>query len=561
VKLPARGIEEFALGLVDECTTSRETRRDEARMYKSYYFTGTSEGPRAVYNRCYPHIDRLNSMLFSPADVRFDIEFDETEDEDIHAMGRAAKRHLNREWHRCGLDIEFSTCVNLSLVKGCTLLKQVWGHRGLEGWPVPPEFFGVLREDISDLDRQEAFVHSTYLTKSAFKRLVVDHPEKAELLRAVENLHMTAKDSDELEDGYIHQILMGGTTPVATTGGSTGSGTVGVVGIPQPVLDPKVAKELVRIDELWVMDDERQDYTTIRMIRPDIVIEGKIKRRNLCGLTDTLGKEAGMKGHQPFTKVCANEVDGYFWGQSEIAQIYRLQDRLNTQMRNLARLEARQADPGGTGTGFSGLTLEKWKQRKRPGGFIAEENPNAKLTLDEVKVPEELYKAIETTIQQMDDVGGFMPIIQGQGEAGVRAGVHASTLQRNASGRQRDRALLVERQCVEAGDFSLKMLQAKDAEVFDSSKKTKFLLSQLPDDARVSVDSHTSSPAFQEDSQKLAFALQRAGAIDGEDLIMLTHPPHEDTLLMRAKARSAAQAKMLAEHPEMLGKQTGRKSR
>ena len=70
----------------------------------------------------------------------------------------------------------------------------------------------------------------------------------------------------------------------------------------------------------------------------------------------------------------------------------------------------------------------------------------------------------------------------------------------------------------------------------------------------MTVDSHTSSPVYQEDSERKAFALAKAGAIDPADLIMLTHPPHEDILYARAKAREEAQAKLLKDHPELLTK-------
>jgi len=153
-----------------------------------------------------------------------------------------------------------------------------------------------------------------------------------------------------------------------------------------------------------------------------------------------------------------------------------------------------------------------------------------------------------------DDVAGFTPILQGQGETGVRSQSQANTLARNASPRMRDRALLVERQCTEWGDFLFKMLQAKEAEVQKGQKNQEFLLSQLPDDAKIMIDSHTSSPVYQEDAEKKAFNLHKAGAIDNAALIMLTHPPHEDMLIAQAKARAEAQQKMLAEHPELLTK-------
>ncbi len=555
LKLPDKHLADWALEIIDECCQSRETRRDLLKMYRSYYYTGTSDGSVATYNRCYPHIERLGAFLYSPTDVRFDIEFDQGEPPEVHEMGHAAARRLNRDFHRRNMDLTFSAAVNGGLVDGCNLVKTVWGDNGLEGWIVKPQFFGVLREDIDDLDRQEAFVHSTYLTPSAFERTIVDHPEKKEIMDGIKQATMSQKEKDEFENDYFHQIIVGGTQPVSTTT-SSGSGMVGITGVPTPMLDAKVAASLIRIDELWVQDRERQDYTTIRLVRPDILIEGKYKRRNLCGLTDSQGKDAEMKGYHPFTKVAPNEVEGYFWGQSEIANIYKLQDSLNDQMRAIKRLTALRSDPPRSATGFSGMNLEKYKAFKRPGGFVSEENPTAKMESHAPELPPELFTYMDKTISQFDDVAGFTPILQGQGEPGVRSQSQSASLTRNASPRMRDRSLLVERQCTELGEFALKMLQAKDAEVITtadsgSGKATEFILSQLPDDVRVSIDSHTSSPVYQEDSEKKAFLLQRAGAIDAEDLIMLTHPPHEDTLRARAKARAEAQAKLVAEHPEL----------
>ena len=555
LKLPSRHLEEWALELIEECTQSRDQRRDLSKMWRSYYFTGTSDGTVAFYNRCYPHIERLSAFLFSPTDVRFDIDFDETEDETVHEMGHAAARKLNREFHRCSLDTAFSSAVNGGLVEGCNLVKLVWGHEGMEGWIVRPGFFGVLREDIDDLDWQEAFVHTTYLTPSAFERTIVDHPEKDAIMDQVKSAAKSSQDQDEFNEDYMHQIIVGGTQPVSTTT-SSGSGMVGITGVPQPMLDAKIAQSLVRLDELWVQDRERQDYTTIRLVKPNILIEGKYKRRNLCGLTDSNGKDSDMAGYHPFIKVCPNEVQGYFWGQSEIANIYRLQDDLNDQLRDIRRITRLRADPPRSATGFSGMTLEKYKAFKRPGGFVSEENPTAKMNEHAPQIPPEMFTRLDKTIQMFDDVAGFTPILQGQGEQGVRSQSQASTLSRNASPRMRDRSLICERQCTELGEFSLKMLQAKDAEVHLAGVKgkTEFLLSQLPDDAKVVVDSHTSSPVYQEDAERKAFGLHRAGAIDAEDLIMLTHPPHEDKLRARAKARAEAQQKMIQEHPELLTK-------
>jgi len=548
IDVPTKNIAEFVGELINECTVSREQRRSTIKTWQGYYYNGCLDnyGLGAPYNRCFSHVDRLASFLFSPVDVRFDIEFDLTEEEDVHAMGRASARYLNREFHRCGVDLEFFAGVNSALVKGCAILRQNWGFDGLEPWLIQPEFFGVLREDIADLDRQEAFVQTSYLTRGQFWRTISDHPEATSIMKEVDASFASDRKEDDYDEDYIHQVIIGNLasagSPIVSSSASGAKGMVGVSSVPTPILDQRVIRDLVRIDELWVQNRALQDYTTFRLVRPDILVEGRERFRNL----------SGVPGEHPFTKVCPNEVDGYFWGLSELAGIYKLQDLLNDQMADVRRISRLKADPPRAAIGFSGLTQEKYRTLKRPGGFISEETPNAKIETLAPDMPPELFEQIKNTIAYFDDVAGFTPIMMGQGEQGVRAGVHAQTLAKNSSPRMRDRALLVERQCVEAGDFSFKLLQSKDARVYDTERKSQFLLAQLAEDYRVTVDSHTSSPAFAEDAERKADKLMRLGAIDHAEYIRLTHPPHEDTLVAAAKARAEAQAKLMQQHPELL---------
>jgi hypothetical protein len=125
----------------------------------------------------------------------------------------------------------------------------------------------------------------------------------------------------------------------------------------------------------------------------------------------------------------------------------------------------------------------------------------------------------------------------------------------------RDRALLVERQSVEFGEYSMKLMQAKEAEIMTTEEKQEFILAQLPTNYRTTIDSHTSSPAFQEDTRNLAIGLRKLGVIDDESTIMMVHPPHEDTLVLKARAKAKAQAQLVAQHPELLTKPGGGKKK
>ena len=553
MKLPQNDIGEFAQSIADQCFVSQKERRDQYAKWRQYYLQGRADGQTAKYNRCYPHIDRMQGYLYSPLDVRFLIEYDMTEGEEWQAMADTAARFLNREFHRSGVDLRFSQALEWALVKNSAFMKVQWGHDGLEPWLIQPEFMGVYREDIEDLDRQEAICQKSYLTPGQFRRLVSGRHNEAELLDKVKGMSLGTRAAEELEENYLHQIVFGALYPVSVPGGQTGNNS-GMVSVPTnmtPVLSPEVMKSLIPFHEMYVLDDEREDYTTLRWVAPDVVIDGKLTRENLF-----------LKGEQPYVQVCPTKTAGYFWGQSELTEIAPLQDMLNDRVDALNRLFKLRANPPMAFSGYAGITEQKYQELMSPGGWISEQNPNAKAESKAPEIPPEAFTTIQSIVGYFDDVGGFPSMLKGEGEAGVRAGAHADTLVRTGSPRIRDGSILIERQCGDVGHLCFKLLQAKTAGLFKTKAGTEdkeFLLEDLPDDYRVGVDSHSGSPAFQSDTRNLVAFLQKAGAIGPEEVLLLLNPPHLDTLLARAKARAAAQAQMIAEHPELLTKGKSKK--
>lgn len=544
MKIPRneRALIAFTKDLIDECTVSRETRLGNYRLYKALFYNGAMDGSSSKHNKCYTTIDKLGSYLFSPADVRFTIEFEADETAEWSSMADMAARHLNREFYRRRCGLAFSQANNIGLMKGAGFVKLVHGHSGFEPYVIQPEFMGVLREDIEDLDRQDAFTHTYYLTPAQFRRLVSNHPDKKDLMERAEAISSSNPTSD-IEDSYFHQIVMGGLQPVGIGGAPAqqNMGSVSVFGPPTPMISPQVSVQLIRVTDLWVMDDEREDWTTIRYVDPGIIIEGKYQHRNLSDIP----KE------QPFVKVCANETPGYFWGRSELAPLANLQDLLNTTVDSTALIMRLQARPPRSFSGFTGITEEKARALLAPGGILTDATGGqGKVENQAPTMPPQMMDWIRYIEACFDDVAGFTPMLSGQGESGVRSGNHASTLLRTSSPRMRDKALAVEEQCAIFGDLCFKMKQAKDERVFKTENGKQFMLSQLPEDATVRVDSHTSSPAFSGDNMQLMFALAKAGAIEGDSLIETVHPPKEDELLVRFHRKQKAQAEYLEKHPE-----------
>src|SRR5215472_57085 len=141
-----------------------------------------------------------------------------------------------------------------------------------------------------------------------------------------------------------------------------------------------------------------------------------------------------------------------------------------------------------------------------------------------------------------NEIAGFDNVLSGKGEPGIRSGNHFQGAVRQASPRLRDRAIRVERQAAKIGEKAMWQMAAKDGRVHwtksdDPEGKTDFTLSQLPDDARVLVDSHSSSPVFEQDHANTAAFLFKSGALDAEGLLDLLPVPNRDYYKEKLKQR------------------------
>jgi hypothetical protein len=536
---------EFARDLIAECTYSQDTRAAEAASNLAYYEMGSDSGTPSLYNRTGIHIDRTAAYLYAPGEVRYSIGFDATDGEPWLARALVASKYLSREYRRADADVCFSQGVDTSLIKGCAIIKHNWTdedaiHEGFDPNLVNPEFFGVEREDLARLEDQQAMVHTTYLSKHQLAQMIRGRLDESEIRVALKKLR---GDSDSgQKQNWLHQIVLGGTNPITQGTASGARAQVSVSASSRTEFSPEMMADLLRMDELWVVDDERGDYTTIQLIEGMVPLEGRYRHRNLTG----------VKGLLPFTKICVDPVSGYFWGRSEVGRVKQLQDLLSERMRDIRRLMKLQIKNPKAFIGFSGLTSQKMRAALAPGGFIQEQSPGAKIENLGPTIPEHLFNEVTTLAEMFDEIGGFKPITSGQGESGVRAASHAKTLMRTASPKLRERALRVERDAESSADTTFQLMQAKEARVFMSAEKEQFFLKQMPEDFYIEVDSHSSSPAFIDDAREIAVTLKKLGCIDEADTIRMVHPPGEDQLIAGVTKRAAAKQKMIQEHPEIL---------
>lgn len=560
----AKGLINLAKETTEICHADLGQRSSVYRQYAQWVETGRAAGGLALANILYSHKDRLQSYLFSPSDLRFSMDYENHYSKYELDKGEVVARVLTREWERNNIDECFAQGVGEALTYGACFHKTLGSIVPPADQNSPPTIrvasrlvmpwqFGVYEPNICELDDQEAMVETAMLNKHAVWRRIAHLPDAEKKYRRI--LSHSQKGTS-YAGSFMHQVLS-----TAVLNPSLQNNT-----IPQPggivqlandpnftLISPMSGADTIPIHEQYLKNDDTGDWVTVQYIEPDILIAPLWKRSNLF-----------CAGAQPYTLIQPNKVADYIWGRSEIVDLMQLQSSLSEALDDAQRLTGLQVDKILAFINFDGITDETYGQMRSSGYFSG----GAGASVQDVtpKYPAELTQHIKMIIELFDRISGFGNILSGQGEAGVRAGNHAETLLKTSSPRLRDRALAVERQASRAADKCLDYLEAKDARAYyteigpdgEVAKQTEFLLSQLPDDRRVIVDSHSSSPIYEDNHQNLvAFGL-KSGIVDGESAIEMLPFPRKDILKDRFKKAEAAKAKLIQEHPELLTKGAGR---
>jgi hypothetical protein len=553
VRIPQNDKEliEFAGRRTEECRVSQSQRAAAYRSYGQWCESGKDSGGLALCNLLYSHVDRLAAHLFSPSELRAAVDYESLYPKEWLDKAGVAARVVSRSWEAHNVDLLFGHGVKEALTYAGCLLKQVCirdgdGQAEYKGARlVMPWSFGVYNEGINDLADQEAFVETVWLNRHEVWRRVRNLPDAEKLYKQILG-NAQKEEGTGVTTSFMHQVL---STSVLNTSlqAQSQARPGGLVQLTNDsnniVLGPQVAAELYPMHELWVKDDDRpgEDWTTIQWFEPNIIVAPRLKHINL------FAPEV-----QPYTLIQPNYLPGYFWGRSEIVDLMMLQSWLSEHLEDAKRLMGQQIDKLLAFPGFDGIGEELYGQFRNQG-YIGLP-PNASVTDLTPRMPEQLIPMISEIIQLMNLVSGFPPIMSGQGEPGVRAGVHADTLMKTGSPRLRDRSLLVERQCNSALDITLSFLQAKKAKAYwtnPNDEMTDFTLEQLPADRRITVDAHSGSPIYADDHQQLLAWGVKSGIVTAESAIEQMPFAHKDVLIERHKEQEAAKKKLLEEHPEL----------
>lgn len=587
MRVPTKHLERFVSELVSECLVSRQSRIQRYLAYKNMFLLG-SEQPdsAAMFNKTFAYIDDLESLLYSPVSLRFHIGEYDTPTVLETAKFRLAASHLHAQVRQSNLDSLISEAVQWSLVKGKSFIKTLWGTSELNPQLIQPEMMGVLQENRPRLDKDmEAFVHSTYITPYQFRRLIWGHPNREALEKKAKKYMRPSKGDDPSDEQSMKQIIIGGLYPYQAAGNAAPNATRGIVEWmqgPSPEISPNLVQQIMRLDELWVWNDAQNDWSTFQIIGDDMLILGEDFVTNAFAYNPLSGKrDPNLIGLHPFREFCANKMDSYFWGRSEIINVAFLQEAINSRINGINSMLRLQENPPKKFRAVAGVNQNALAKLNKPGGHWNDSNPNANVENMAPEISESLWASLHEYERMFDEMGGLPPIAKGRGESGVRSQGHAETLVRMFSPRFKDRALLVERDVEGVGGLVLELCRAhvpekmtawvpaseagievdKDAKdnVFQlppvpGQVPVKFAFADLPESVRVTVDSHSSSPAFAMESRALAFDLLKVGAMDPEQLVEHVDGPDPEELISGIERRAAQQAAFLAAHPEQAAK-------
>jgi hypothetical protein len=518
-------------------------------MRKSYYRllnaiaeTGKYDGTKALVNMMQPSLKRTAAHLFSPVELKFSLSFGHPQPATTYQRAKEVAKQLTLNWERNGTGNNFGRGTFEALKYGAAFIKQ-WVELDADKKPVykdrlvMPWNLGVYRED-RPIDEQPVICETTLMTLPEVWQRIWKFPDSKRLFERIKS-HTSRGDAGQQPNSFFHQVM------------STSQLNTGVQGMVSPIpggivqlnsdpnyalMGPIIAPDVVQHHELWIEDEN--DYLTIQMVEPDILITPLYTR---VGGEDVVTRRQNLLAQnsrlQPYRIIQPNETTDWIWGRSELVDVIEPQQLLATWCDDAKRLLGVQIDKFIGFVGENSMTDELYAQA-RMAGFVnlAQGSSIEDLT---PKVPPELMPMIKWLIETINMVLGFPPIMQGQGEPGVRAGSHANTLVKTASPDLRDRSLLVEQQCAAAADLTLTLMEIKDEQFYwtkadnpiEDIEKTKFLLTDMPDDWRVTVDSHSSSPIFADENTQLVFAANSRGIVDGEYVIENTQLPNKETAI------------------------------
>lgn len=542
--------EKFVKFVIDTCGQSHEDRLSLYARRRRYFLYGSNDAGGSLHNRLNAHLDLVASFLYSPDHAKFAIAPPEYADDSVTEQTISLSRHWNEVFRDCNLAYQYAEALLWSTVYDTMFIKLGWNNarQTLFGHIVDPSKMCVWDETRPGLDNQSAFVHSYNIDfDEAVQRMY-----RAGLGADVSRLNRETRRSDDDTPPVLQNLILGGAWGPSLT--DPLQGTVNTQAEPVPSYSAESDAQTVKWHEVYVWDDQYDDYTIFTALTPDIILSDS---RETVAALQASPKWSKLKpasesniflpDEHPFIEIQPYELYDYFWGAAHIEKLIPLQNWSDKRLSEIQQLLARQVNPSKFGSGMQGLTDELMAAMNGPGAWAFEQIPGAKIEELKPEIPQELFLEYKEIREIMLEASGLTATVEGRGEQGVRGGGHAKQLAITGSGRIRKIAVGLEKSLSKLGDVGLKLLMRNSEEKLRTKTRMDFVPAQVSSDYNVRIAGHSHSPLFKDETREDLVIMLKSGAIGKEELIDGLNPPNAVELKHRLKQRQAAEAKAAQE--------------
>jgi hypothetical protein len=558
--------QEFLGWVLDVCNASKNDRKNLYDRRRQFFLYGTGSDQDIIYNRLESHLDLVSSFLYSPDHAEFALSAPANSTDDEVKQFMAAQDSFNNDFRDAGLFDYFGDALNWSLVFDTMILKMGWSDLRDEETctVVEPWKFGVFSEEITDLESQQAFVHTYHIDyDNACQRLI-----RAGMANKIENLSVVNTPFESPFPELITRMIISSTAGENLGGNVTGS--VNPSYVQRPSYHAKVDRPLVAFHELTIWDDECEDYRVFFAVDPGIFISDskttievlkksggfKPQKKQQEPFYNTQCNPFFPKDH-PFVQVRPYHIYEYFWGKAHIESLIPLQEWSNERLDQIHDILDKQADPAKVLSGFLGLTDEKAEAFGGAGTWVMDQLPQASVKEMFPEMPPDIFADYNSIGQLFIEASGLTEVLQGRGTEGVRSKGHAKQLATTGAGRIKKTASRLEGPLVRMGDLALRInMRNNDNPILPDPKEDgkpgdPFYYANLVGDYSLRISGHSHSPLFADDSKDLAAALFKAQAIDQEGLIRMLSPPNKENLIHALRTKQKKQAQAAAQRIKM----------
>jgi len=530
VKFSSRFRHEQANEIRDWCMADASDRGDFYHKCRHGFRYGSRDVDMARHNKIKPIIKQLASFLYAPECVTFWPHFPADELEHLD-KSEALSEMINDSWDDSGINLLCYSAVEEALICGSSFVsllpeRLTDGGVAMVARMVPPECVGVLRPDIPELSLQQAIAWETYLTKPEIEARIQFKPprEQARIIESLETMNMGGVESDRVFVANYSGISSGNSESglvMSRLGGGFH-------------YNPHTAVGLYKVTNLFCYDDDIGDWNWFLVSGPNVISDLRLAR-------------VGVPGLVPIIKISADIIPTYFYGYSQVDGLSLLQDWQSKRLIQMDDLFEKILCPPKIGYGMGQIRESKIASLNRARSYTSVPNPSAKIEELKPELPEIAFTMLEAMDQMFLEAAEMQESQFGKSQPGLRSRDMQQTALRTGASPTKVKAMTVEKNLQDLATMLLRYKMRYDAGLYPIYNDdgvfsgTFFRPAELPDGVVCKVDGHSSSPLFMDDNARLAENLFKAGAMDGETLIMFTHPPRMELLLKRQKRRNQAQ--------------------